>query len=183
VNIAAAQDSGDGAAILPLYTIQTFEHYDSLLKIGLDGTADQVRRLEPFDRMEVLRMRVKAKRSELAHLTGRQYVEFATSRKWYAQTDPDADDGELQNLQFGIDCATAEIPIKELKTRVRFRFMKENGQWKYDEPTTFQEMDLVLRKLADSEGIAESELVIGILEDELQMEEIPDSAWQPMPKK
>jgi hypothetical protein len=44
-------------------------------------------------------------------------------------------------------------------------------------------MDLVLRKLADSEGIAESELVIGILEDELQMEEIPDSAWQPMPKK
>jgi hypothetical protein len=171
-------ENSRGTAVLDVYSEGTFKHYDELLKLGLNGAADKVRALGPTDKMEVLRMRLRATRKELARLTGRQYVEFATGHGWYVRGYKSETENGLRKFRFKADEATVDDGDA---TGVRVRFMNEDGRWKLDEPSQFVAGDRFIRRAAREEGATVDDYII----DELRVEvnkEIPASVWDPMPK-
>jgi hypothetical protein len=169
----------DGAKVVTLLTRDTFDHYDRLLKLGLDAKPDEVRALPPMDKMEVLRMRLLGRSAELARMNGRQYIEFATSQGWYITPPDERTDDRLERFRFGAGEATAELVMDGWRTGARFRFVKEDGAWKIDEPVSLASWDSVFRQIARDEGMTVDELIFDLLEDEVG-HEIPESVWQPM---
>jgi hypothetical protein len=173
-------NSKNGAAALEIFTKESFAEYDRLLKIGLDGTAEEVKALGPVQQLEVMRMRVRAKRSDVAGKSGREYVEFATSRGWYVAPPEDHTMELLKKFRFAQDgSATAEVISDGDSTGVRLRFVKQEERWRFDEVYANKQWDAVLRRAAREEGLSEDELLLEILSDEVK-QEIPDSVWQPM---
>lgn len=169
----------NGAQVVNLFTAETFEHYDRLIKLGLDGTPQQVRSLPPLDKMEVLRMRMRSTRSELSKMTGRQYAEYATSAGWYQTPPEDQVQIRLIRFRFSGNNATAEAQLDRWKTGARMRFEKQDGVWKMDEPSSMAAWDAVYRDLAADEGMTVDEFLFEWLEDEIGRP-VPESVWQPM---
>src|SRR5262245_29571826 len=84
---AASQDlkeQRDGEGLAEVYTAGSFERYDELIKLALDGDEKSVRALGPMDKIDVLRMRCRATRKELKGQDGRAFVEWACSGGWFA---------------------------------------------------------------------------------------------------
>ena len=122
----------DGKAILELVTRESVERYGELVRLGLDGTREEVLTRGPNDQLEILRMRARAKRSELEKLSPRQYVAFATSRGWYRQPESDRGTTSLREIRFGPSGATAEPVLDGEPVGERIRFVEEDGRWKLD---------------------------------------------------
>lgn len=171
----------NGKAILGVFTGETFEGYERVIKVALDGTKDEVSALGPSDRMEVLRIRTRAKRAEVEKLNGRQYCEFATSRGWYVRPLSDRTEDTLRRITINGDTATADLHSDGEPTRVKLRFVRQDGAWRFDEPDAFKQWDREWIELAREEGITVNDLILEELATELG-KEVPDSAWRPMKK-
>src|SRR3954465_10187855 len=53
----------NGDSIVSYFTKESFEHNERMLKVGLDGSPEEVRAMPLNDRLEVLRMRLQATRA------------------------------------------------------------------------------------------------------------------------
>ncbi len=172
----------DGTGVLTVFTKASFPRYEPLIKIALDGTPEQVRALPPTDRTEVLRMRLRATRAELAGLNGMEYTRFATGRGWYVSPDGGQVQSTLTRFRFNKTAteATAELVSDGERSGMRFRFIKEDDYWKYDEPFAIELYDRDLRRAARDEGVSEEQFILDLLEEEIG-KEVPATVWEPMP--
>jgi hypothetical protein len=178
-SVNACNDNSDGAGMLPLMTEKSFAYYDRLRQIALDGAADKVRGLDPADRLEVLTVRARAKRADIAKLDGRGYVKFCTAQGFYATAPEDRGTSTLRSFKFGNDTATAEMVEDEEPTGIRLRFVREEGAWKVDEEHNMTELSRFLERSAAKAGVSTDRICEMILEEKLDGE-VPQSVWQPM---
>jgi hypothetical protein len=174
--------AADGDGIVDVFTKSSFARNEELVKLGLDGTASQVKALPPNDMMEVLRMRLRSTRPELARLDGRGYVRYATSNGWYVRPPAELSDETLTGFTFTKDAreARAQVVSDGKKVPTRIHFIVEDNAWRYDEPEAMGEFDRDMHKWARQERMSIEELVLSLLEDELG-KEIPSTVWDPMP--
>jgi hypothetical protein len=175
-------NAADGNGVVAVFTESSFAANVKLMKVGLDGTPAQVKALPAFDRMEVLRMRLLSNRAEISKLDGRGYVRFATSKGWYVMPSEDRTKDTLPKITFsksGTE-AWANIVSEGKRTGMRLHFVKEGGQWKYDEPEAMVEYSRLLADEARAAGVSENDFIIDVLEEELGRK-IPASIWDPMP--
>lgn len=176
--------AADGKNVLAVFTKSSFDHNEQLLKMGLDGTPEQVRALPPADMEEVLRMRLRATREELEKLDGRQYAEFGTGRGWYRRPSSSLSEQRLTKFTFTPDGreARAQVIADGVRTDTRIHFILEDGAWRYDEALAMREFDRDYRAAARDEGLKVHQFILNNLEDETG-KEVPDSVWQPLRAK
>ena len=132
-NVDTCYNSSDGVGVLALYTQSTFEYYDRLLPIILDGSREAVKELPPGYQYEVVLARLKSTRAQLAGLSGRQYMSMATRSGWYVIPPEYRTNDTLGDFQFlGQDEAWASIYTEGEKTGLSLCFRREDGVWKVD---------------------------------------------------
>ncbi|MEX2218611.1 MAG: hypothetical protein WD749_07595 [Phycisphaerales bacterium] len=173
---------GNGKAILDVFTEGSYPVYETLIKVALDGSREEVRKLGASHRLEVFRMRARGKRAELEKLNGKQYTEFATSRRWYSMPAELYVESSLERFRFKEVEATAELVNDGERTRVRIRFVREGDRWKLDEPAATLEWDKELAAEARREGVPLDEYLLEWLELELGREVDRERVWKAMGK-
>ena len=180
--IDTCNDQSRGKEVLELFTAETFDGYERIIKVALDARMEEVKALRPSDKLEVFRIRARAKRAEIEGLDGRGYCEFATSRGWYVRPPAERFESELRNFVFQGDVATAELLMDGEKTGARMRFVRQGGKWRFDEVDAYHHWDRWWREESQESGLSVEELLIGQIEDEIGRE-APDSIRKPMPKR
>lgn len=177
----SCNNASDGNNILGIFTQSTWAHNDRLIKLGLEGTEAEVKALPLFDRMEVLRMRLRSNREELSKLKGMEYTRFATSRGWYVTPVEQRAESTLDRFKFSAagDEAWAYLVVDGEPTQTKIHFIKEGGEWRYDEPEAMIAYGRDYAREARQEGMSENEYIILVLEEEIGRE-VPDSVWQPL---
>ena len=169
----------NGEGVAGIFSKNTFELYDRLLKVGLNGTAQQVRALPPAEQFEVLLMRIKGSRAEVAKLDGRGYVVYGTSKGWYITAFEDRTTDTLKHFKFSDTDATADLYSDGEKSGLRMRFVKEDGVWKIDETYFYDSLSAFITKNSREAGISVEEFLTLVLDDHLKGQ-VPDNPWQPM---
>lgn len=182
-NVDTCYNSSDGVGVLALYTQSTFEYYDRLLPIILDGSREAVKELPPGYQYEVVLARLKSTRAQLAGLSGRQYMSMATRSGWYVIPPEYRTNDTLGDFQFlGQDEAWASIYTEGEKTGLSLCFRREDGVWKVDEPRSWDSSLRAWQDEATREGMT-LEQYIKFMAAWDQASDVPDSIWDPMPQQ
>jgi hypothetical protein len=174
-----ANNNSDGAAVVQLFTDETFQHYSRLLGLGLNATEQQVRALPGADMFEVLLMRAKASRADLEKLDGRGYVQFATSKGWYVEPPSERTEDTLRRFDFDTNWATAELYSDGESAGITYAFEKVDGTWKINERAGFESISKFIDKTAREVGMSKDEFVVFALEEHLG-QDLPSTVWSPM---
>lgn len=173
-------NNSDGVGMLGLYSQSTFEQYEALLPIILDGTRDQISELPAPYQYEVLMARLKGSRAALGGLTGRQYVAHATTAGWYSIPRGLRTTDTLGGFEFASDgTAWAGIYTNGQRTGLRMCFVREDGVWKIDEPRQHEASSQAWRATALEKGMTLEEFVIQALSVD-ENRPIPEGIWDPM---
>jgi hypothetical protein len=190
--------------VVRLTAAATFDHYTKLLKTGLEMPAKDVWNLPPTQMGEVLRMRHRFKRSEIAGINGRGYVFLCASRGWVIQDDPT---WKVTDIRIAENRATAlvynpeweaqyarqsrslmfvpryRIPgISDKPPRYPLDLVKEDGAWKIDETATQSKQDEELRALAKFVRMSVRDMLMEIEGEETEGVKLPMSVWEPLRK-
>lgn len=172
-------NTSNGKAIVGLLTRASLDRYERLVKLGLDAKSAEVKDLDASDKLEVLMMRLKAKRADLKGLTGEQYLEYATSHGWYVVPPEERTKDTLRKFRFKTDEATAEVYSDGENLKTRVRFAREDGKWKFDEVYASAVWDEWIKEAAGAEGMSVEKFILSALEED-SGEPIPKSVWDPM---
>lgn len=174
-------NNSDGVGIIGLYSQSTFDRYESLLPIILDGSREQIAALPAPSQYEVLMARLKGTRAELEGLTGRRYVAHAASSGWYAIPADMRTVDVLGAFEFvSADEVWAGIYTNGERTGLRICFVREEGQWTIDEPRAFDASSQAWRATALAHGMTVEEYVLQALSVD-ENRPIPARIWDPMP--
>ncbi len=139
---AKANEAKDGATMARILSTNTFDHYARNIKLALDGSQSEIHAATVVDRIEVARMRSRMTRKQLAKMSGKDYLIFATSEGWYSfgVGAEDVTGVDLTNFKFaGADTAYAQ-PRGGRRNKAlphRYTFIKEGADWKYDETSSY----------------------------------------------
>jgi hypothetical protein len=171
------EQNRNGREAVKLYTENSFPRYERLIRIALDGTPEQVRALPVMDIYEVLIMRTMGTRRELTKLSGKQYLELATSRGWWGPDD--GSEYVLRDIRINGDSATAEVVIDRWRSGVRIGFSREGDIWKYDDEFSSQSWNDPIRNWAREAGMTVEQFVIDWIEEDHDRE-VPVTVWGPM---
>lgn len=193
-------ESGDGPGQAAVLSANTLTHYDKLLKIGLNGKADEVMALSPSAQHEILAMRNRATRKQLQGYTGKGYVIHAVKQGWWSGFGDD--EWKLRSIKVNGDSAEAriveDIPTYTISQSYRsslrssariernrkpreypIRFVCEDGKWKVDETTLFPRFDAEATAAAKAYRVSMRDFLMAWEEDE-SGKEVTMKIWDPM---
>jgi hypothetical protein len=152
-----------------------------VIKVALDGTKEEVQALGPTQRLEVLLIRLMAKRKDVERLDGREYCEFATSRGWYVTPPLEQTNDTLKKITVRGNNASGQLYSDGQKTGLTMRFVKQGGKWRFDEPDAVAQWDRTWQQAASLEGASVTKLILEELEVRTG-KEVTDAIWKPMKK-
>ncbi len=173
-----AQKDRDGHAWLACVSKKSVAWHTPLIAIGLDGTPEQVRALPPMERAEVFLMRTKGSRAKLTGLTAEQYLQLQVTDRWFTDDDISF---SLRDVRVTGESGDAELVADGEGTKERTYFIKEDGKWVWDIPTTYRVWNTEIPRDAKAEGITVDQYLFDLVEYWCGLP-VHESVWQPMPR-
>lgn len=182
---AKAYSARDGAAVVKLMSRNTFDHYERLLRLALEGSRSQIVDLRAWDRLEVIRMRVRSTRKILKDMDGRKYAQYSCKEGWFDYGDDPEDvlGTELTNFKFAPPDTAYAQPRGGRRNRAlpfRYTFIKEPDGWKYDEISSYDHWSAELEQEARSARRDTTEFLIEMIADETGKKVQKDILDRPM---
>jgi hypothetical protein len=176
----AAIVKGDGAAAVNQFTAETKARYAKILALALNGSEQEVRSLGTFDKIAVLNARHNIDPKALQEMTAEALLSHGVSQGWSGKEG-------IQDLSIGAvrqsgNRAVGEVVNQGEPTPLRFTFLKENGQWKFDILSNLEEAAAQLKSAAQAQKMSEDEFIIKNLEA-ASGRRVADTIWQPINKK
>lgn len=196
--------NNDGVSVAAVYSQRTFDHYTKLVKLGMDAKAQDVWGLPPSDMYEVLKMRSRAKRSQLKLLNGRDYVMFSTKEGWNSGIDDgwkvvevrvtgSSAIGTIRHPEWEAEYKQQQVAGALSRRARRYmdrvdkpytyacQFVKEDGKWKMEETSMSSENDRILTEAAKEMRKSVRDLLM-MVESEETGNDLKMSIWDPMKK-
>jgi hypothetical protein len=165
-----------GQAAVRVVNKATVQYYARMKALALEGEEKEVRELTPMNKLMVLSLRHRVSADELRSMTPEEVFSYAVDRGWIGKNSVlDSDIGQLQI--FGND-ANAEYVKNEKPTPLRYRFTKEDGEWKIDLTALMPVADQAMRMLIKKEGLDEDAFIVSLIES-VSGKKALLSIWQP----
>lgn len=184
-DLARAYRDGDGDAAVKLVTQESLDHYGKLVKLALDGKPDEVKKLPPNDKFEVLNLRARCTRKQLQGMGGAAYQKFVTKEGWWSSPDIESWTQNMIGLRIASDGLSATTPLfidKRHRTDHTLRWQKVSGLWRFDELATRPFVDELVTDEAEFLGMSVDQLIISAIEEDIG-KSVGDGIWNPMPKR
>lgn len=139
----AAAQRRDGEAFANLLAPESFDYYGRLIKLALDGQFRQLDGLTITEKLDVIMMRHRCTRKELAPMDGRGWIVFAVNKGWYDGPNFDEESIYQRNVKLRGSTATLEVvydiaqPLftgegSGKRLRDYFTFLKVEDRWLAD---------------------------------------------------
>ncbi len=136
-DLDSAAQRRDGEGFARLLAPESFQHYDRLRKIALDGTVEQIHRLPHSEKLDVVMMRNRSTRKELGAMDGRAWVVHVVRQGWIDGVSPPEELVSKKNVRVTANSATLEI-VYNVRQPL---FTGEGSLEKYSDTIAFQKVD------------------------------------------
>jgi hypothetical protein len=171
----AAEASRDLETVLKMTDQAYFERLDFLVKMARTGERGRVQRMTPAEKLEIVMMRNRLSKAELATMDGRKWLTKTTTEGW--ENDEGGGNVTLGEITGKGARKKAQIVVNGIETKLTVDLIKTGDQWAID-PTPLEELiNIVVRKLATS---ADAEnLLIRRWEESSSSKKVLDPIWDP----
>lgn len=172
----AAILAGDGTSAIAHLSTTTFEYYDQMRALALDGEAETVQGLSLINQMQVLMLRLRVRPDALGAMTPRELVAHAVDEGWIGKSSVLAvQPGRVLAEQ---DVAVLHAIVDGRDAGPAFRFNRESGAWRLDLVPTIQAANAGLQMAAERAGVSDSQFMTTLIESVVGRE-VGAEAWQP----
>jgi hypothetical protein len=182
----AATQAANGTAVVSKWTKETLDHYTEIVKLVLDGTAEQVRARPLADQMEILTARALATRKDLKGMDGRAFQIYGTNQGWYSDGEDDYSTWTDGMADIAVDtngqAAWCYMLENGKRTAYSLKFVKSGDSWLFDETSAHPYVDYWIKKVASESGMSPAEVMLVSIQDFHGVEIDLKSIWQPMKK-
>lgn len=179
----------NGEAFASLLAPESFGPYTQLIAQALDATPEQVSGLSISQKVDLVMMRNRMKRKDLAAMDGRAWVVHAVNQGWYEIPEQDEEVKKMQTVKVRGNSASVETyygewgmfsggrngePIKDT-----LGFIKVEDRWLYDfrRPAELFE---VLVTMAAEISHATTDQVLERMEGRQTGKDVNYDIWKPM---
>jgi hypothetical protein len=174
---AILQHQGESSVLL--VNTATIQYYARMKALALEGQEKDVRQLTPAHKIMVLTLRHRIPVGALRGMTPEKVFIHAVNQGWIGKNGVlDSDIGQVQI--FGND-ASAEHVKNGKPTSLKYRFTKEDGNWKIDLTALMPLADQAMSMLIKKEGLDEDTFIISLIES-ISGKKVLPTIWQPPSK-
>lgn len=176
--------AGDGELAASLVDRETGEYYRQLKRLVLEGSEEEVRQRTFVDRFLVVAFRHQFASDELAAMELADVIVRAMDLGWINST-------AIEQLAVGPIRVEGNEAVAAARTRasledpslaggmdeLEYRFVNEDGQWKFRFSSFVSSIDAVMRNLAAQLGADEDDLIFTLVESLTGVEVLPE-VWE-----
>ena len=176
--------AGDGELAASLVDRETGEYYRQLKRLVLEGSEEEVRQRTFVDRFLVVAFRHQFASDELAAMELADVIVRAMDLGWINST-------AIEQLAVGAIRVEGNEAVAAARTRasledpslaggmdeLEYRFVNEDGQWKFRFSSFVSSIDAVMRNLAAQLGADEDDLIFTLVESLTGVEVLPE-VWE-----
>ena len=169
--------AGNGASATAYLSSSTFEYYDQMRELALDGDLKTVQGLSLINQMQVLMLRLRVPPDQLGSMTPHELVAHAVNEGWIGKNSVLAvQPGRVLSEK---NVAVLHAIVNGQDAGPAFRFNRESGAWRLDLVPTIQAANAGLQMAIKREGVSESEFMITLIESVVGRK-IGAEAWEPV---
>ena len=176
--------AGDGEVTASLVDRETGEYFGQLKRLVLEGSEEEIRRRSFVDRFLVVAFRHQFAGDELAAMELADVIVRATEIGWI-------NSAAIEQLAVGPIRIEGSEAVAAARTRasledpalaggmddLEYRFVNEDGQWKFRFSDLVASIDGVMRNLAAQLGADEDDLIFTLVESLTGVEVLPE-VWE-----
>lgn len=183
---------GDGETAASLYARPTLEYYDRLVKLAREAKRDEIAKLTPLERYEIIRLRHRSTLAEMKPLDGRGYIKLAVNKGWWKGNDEYVDEetqladikvtGSSAWVDLGLDSSRVNGLSRILNAPDRKRYLrlyKEDEVWKVDTTSMHELANELMGRAMDRMGTGDKESIFVRWEEGQSGKEVPANIWDP----
>lgn len=172
------RQKGDEAA--KWVTKSTIDYYGELREVALYGSEEEVRKLSALKKMSILTLRHRVGADSLLKMSAADVWAHGVGQGWSGRNS--LQDVEIGKIEFENDAASVEVLVRGRPSRVKYRFVKEDGAWKMDVLSRLAASEQGMARMVRNQKIEEDEFLIDLLEM-TSFTPVPETIWQPPMKR
>jgi len=167
----------DGITAITCVSSSTLDYYGEMKDIALTGDESEVKNLSIANMLMVLMLRHLVDPDELATMTSEDLIIYAIDRGWIGEDS--VVNSEIGKITISNNRAFAVYLMGGEETSLRYEFVLENDQWKFDLASLIPITNTALRETLEANGINEHEFIFLTLES-ISGIKVSDDIWQPL---
>jgi hypothetical protein len=141
----------------------TIAYFEEITQLAVCGSSSEVAARSAIDRMQIAIMRHRIPAKQLVNMSGRESFVYAVDHGWVGKNTIELI--ELGGMKVSEDVVEASIVLNgKTLPGAGFRFVKEDGSWKFDLVPVLASGESSLRRLAETRGVPENDLILQLLE-------------------
>lgn len=173
-----AMVSRDGEMVVNMLAHPAIEYYKRVLSYAQHATARQVRQSPAIEKFQILMVRQKLTKEEMARLDGRSFVRIIIDEGWF-EPNFRRPERTITDIRFkGGNVASAALVLDEFETELRYGFIRERDQWKVDDTLVDQVYNRLIEQAAAFSNVSEDEFILRWVEG-ASGKPVSDSIWDP----
>ena len=170
----------DGKKALDLINQKSLQYYDSMVKLSVNGSEKEVKKLRMIDRMMVLIIRHKIDGKTLLKMSGKDLFRLYVDKGWLNQ------DGlgrvDIGKVTFYGTKASGHVVHKGRPTPLTISFTNDKGKWQIDLTSLLDNTNSAFVMMAKRAKMEENQYVIKVIEASTGQKVSPN-IWKPIAKK
>ena len=151
-----------GADAVKLLDQNTIDYYGQLLNLARSGAEKEVRARSVADKVTTLLLRHRVSSEKLAAMSPHSVFVFIVdsgSINRNAETN-----NELGHVVVSGDHATGVFVAQGIASQHKYRFSREDGEWKLDLTSLLTAANVAMRRVVEQSGKSEDDFVVQIVE-------------------
>lgn len=159
---------------------RSISYCSELVEDSLYLPADKFSSLSMIDRYLIMRINISIPMGILLKMYGKEFLIYSVSNGWF--TDEFIPSLTIDNVSINGDTAHADIYQNGRNTGAKYKFMKEDGQWKFVFISHFAIINSSLKSYQLKSGKSENDYLKGILQPLVDYR-LDDYIFEPVLKK
>jgi hypothetical protein len=172
---AVLSDNGEAAA--SFLSQETIDYYGDMQKFAVCASPQEVRTQSMANRMQVLLLRWRVPPELLPQMSELELVAYAVNQGWIGKSSVGT--MNISDVTVSDSVAVAQVIKNDQPSRIKFRFLKQSGAWKFDLMPLLQVFNVAFKELATQSGIEENKFIFMMLES-LGGKQPTEQIWQPV---
>ena len=172
---AVLSDNGEAAA--SFLSQETIDYYGDMQQLAVCASPQEVRTQSMANRMQVLLLRWRVPPELLPQMSERELVAYAVNEGWIGKSSVVT--MNISDVTVSDSVAVAQVLKNDQPSRIKFRFLKQSGAWKFDLMPLLQVFNVAFKELATQSGIEENKFIFMMLES-LGGKQPTEQIWQPV---
>ncbi len=169
----------DGKLAIANINKSGIEYYDILMDYVMEADSSTIASMPLIDKLMILSLRWRSNPNDLIKLreSGMNLFEYGVNNGFIGQEA--VSNSTLGKITFNEDVATARVFNNGQEIPMQFKFIKENGKWKFDVKYVMMHTGYGLQQFVVESGMTEEEYILDLL-SKMSAKPMSNEMWHPI---